>query len=128
MTSIHSFDPEPVPGTRGYYVVEIHEGDDDMYASGAVYDGAPNWALKTPESTHQDTTVTKVRDWAERYAQQFLTGPDDGDMSTCRNCGTDIEYDSGNQPPWTHAETGVSDCGPDHDGFHAEPEQNGAWT
>lgn len=41
---------------------------------------------------------------------------------TCRHCGGDIEFDIGNQPPWTHTDTGVSDCPADEaEGFHAEP-------
>jgi hypothetical protein len=72
VTAIHTFDPQPIPGTRGYYQIELHEGDDDMYASCSVYDGAPNWALKSPESTHQDTTTARCAQWATEYAEQFL--------------------------------------------------------
>lgn len=51
--------------------------------------------------------------------------PVDGDTATCRNCNEDIEYTDDNDPPWTHTDTGYSDCpvedGEEPSGFHAEP-------
>lgn len=52
-------------------------------------------------------------------------GPADGATAPCRHCGGDIEFDSGNASPWTHTDTGFSDCpvedGDEPSGFHAEP-------
>jgi hypothetical protein len=53
--------------------------------------------------------------------------PKDGDQSTCRNCNEDIEYDSGNEPAWTHSSTGVANCdeaedSEDYEGCYAEPD------
>lgn len=48
-------------------------------------------------------------------------GATDGATATCDNCGEDIEYDSGNEPPWTHVDTGLSNC--DGEDFHAEPKR-----
>lgn len=115
--SLHTFPPEPIENTRGFVVVAIHEADNDMYASAQVYDGLPG--NTDFQSEHQDTTTARVREWAKRYARRFL--PLDGAQSSCNNCSEEIEFNSGNEPPWTHTETGFSDCGDDHEGFHAEP-------
>jgi hypothetical protein len=51
--------------------------------------------------------------------------PIDDDTGECVHCGEDIEYHTDNMPPWTHTNTGVSDCpveeGEEPSGFHAEP-------
>lgn len=47
--------------------------------------------------------------------------------ATCKNCRQEIEYDKGNQPPWTHTADGLADCdhaytGDDDEGSYAEPD------
>jgi hypothetical protein len=77
--SIHDTTPEPIKGTRGYLVMRICEGDDDLYVQGCVYDGSPQ-PLQTPEGVCEDTTTARVRNWAVDYAEQFLpeiTDPED---------------------------------------------------
>lgn len=46
----------------------------------------------------------------------------DDTQSLCLHCGRYIEYDSGNFPAWTHADTGYAEC-PD-DETYAEPDPN----
>jgi hypothetical protein len=52
------------------------------------------------------------------------TNYQDGDQALCRHCRTYIEYDSGNDPEWTH-ETGFADCADAEDGWpYAEPDES----
>lgn len=44
----------------------------------------------------------------------------DGARSSCRHCGEPIEYDTGNEPAWTHDDTGFADCATDE--TYAEPD------
>ena len=52
--------------------------------------------------------------------------PEDGDQATCRYCNRDIEFDGGNEPPWTHCDDGYPECEPDdpEPSAWAEPAQN----
>lgn len=76
---LHRFGPRSIEGTRGYLVIQLIEMDDHIAAEALVYDGYPDWALKTPENSDRFYTARAAEEWAEAYAHAFLPEESEGD-------------------------------------------------